>query len=273
MPGAPLTFAAIDGIAFAADRGRLNGLPATTRYDVGPLGPFMELRQLAHSGLLPEPAGADWLDLGPAASFYEALRSGHRKWIGGASRLTGFFRTTATWSDNDTDWVGFGLTAQKAAAAGGFPRRIAAQFVAALEELVGNVHEHSGASASGIAAFSAGNGEFEFVVADQGIGVLESLRSGPEYKSLADHGEALRLALTDGVSRHGKEAKRGNGFRPIFVGLANLNGTLRFRSGDHAQVIDGQRIDMMSAKTAQKVPMGGFLVSVACRYNSTTESS
>jgi hypothetical protein len=110
-----------------------------------------------------------------------------------------------------------------------------------------------------------GGEEFELVVADHGVGVLETLRSGPDYKSLSDHGEALRLALTDGVSRYGRQANRGNGFRPIFVGFANLSGTLRFRTGDHALIIDGQKIDLVSAKTAQKAPMKGFLVSVACR--------
>jgi len=63
----------------------------------------------------------------------------------------------------------------------------------------------------------------------------------------------LRLALTDGVSRYGKEAKRGAGFRPIFVGLANLAGSLRFRTGDHALTIEGQKIELMSSKMAQKL--------------------
>ncbi len=265
----PLTFAALDGMAFAAGRGRLHEDAADTRYNVGPLGPFMELRQLSACGLLPRPDQATWLDLGGAASLEEALRVGRQQWIGGNTGTVGFFRTGKSWSEDDTPWVAFGLAAQKAAAAGGFHRRIAAQFAAALVEMVSNIHEHSGASASGIAAFSAGRDEFEFVVADHGIGVLESLRNGPDYKSLADHGEALRLALTDGVSRYGKQAKRGNGFRPIFVGLANLSGTLRFRTGDHALIIEGQKIDVMSAKTAQKVSLKGFFISVSCRPGST----
>jgi hypothetical protein len=119
--------------------------------------------------------------------------------------------------------------------------------------------------ASGIAAFRAGSGQFEFAVADGGMGVLDSLRSGPDYAHLGDHGEALQLALTDGVSRFGPQAKRGGGFRPIFVGLANLSGSLRFHSGDHAVVIDGRKIDSMAAKTAQKAHLQGFLASVACR--------
>lgn len=270
MSSAPFTYAALDGIAFAAGRGRLGELAAGTRYDAGSLGPLMELRQLSAAGLLPQPDKAAWLDLRDAAPFEAALRDGRQQWIGGAGRTAGFFRPGESRSEDDSAWIGFGLAAQKAAVASGFHRRIAAQFAAALDEMVSNIHEHSGASASGIAAFSAGTGEFEFVVVDQGMGVLKSLRSGPDYKSLSDHGEALRLALTDGVSRYGRQAKRGNGFRPIFIGLANLSGTLRFRTGDHALVIDGQRIDVMSAKTAQKVPIKGFLISVACRQGRGT---
>jgi hypothetical protein len=134
-------------------------------------------------------------------------------------------------------------------------------------ELVGNISEHSGAADTGIVAYRAGRDGFEFAVADGGVGVLESLNSCPDYKSLTDHGAALRLALTDGVSRFGPSAGRGHGFRPIFVGLANLSGLLRFRSGDHALVIDGQAIDMMAAKTAQKVPINGFTASVSCRHS------
>jgi hypothetical protein len=74
------------------------------------------------------------------------------------------------------------------------------------------------------------------------------------------------LRVSDnGVSRFGPQAKRGDGFRPLFIGLANLNGSLRFRSGDHALIIDGRKLDVIAAKTAQKVHLQGFLISVACR--------
>jgi anti-sigma regulatory factor (Ser/Thr protein kinase) len=261
MAVVPFSFSALDGIAFAASRGRLKQFSPDTKYAAGSLDPFMEMRQLCADRLLPVPDEAPWLDLDGAASFHAALRAGRRQWTGAAA---GFFRIGEHWTGEDTDWIGFGLAAQKAATASGFHRRIAAQFAAALDEMASNICEHSGARTSGIAAFRAGADEFEFAVADRGMGVLESLRSNDSFGSLRDHGEALRLALTDGVTRTG-EPGRGKGFRPIFVGLANLSGALRFRSGDHAYVIDGQKIDTMYAKTAQKVPLQGFLISVACR--------
>ena len=84
------------------------------------------------------------------------------------------------------------------------------------------------------------------------------------YTGLDDHGEALRLTLTDGVSRHGSGTGRGRGFRPLFIGIANLNGSLRFRSGDHALIIDGRNPSLMAARLAQKPTIGGFFASVKC---------
>ena len=74
MSSAPLTFAALDGIAFAAGRGRLHELAPDIRYDAGRLGPFMEWRQLSYGGALPQTDKAAWLDLGAAAPFEAALR-------------------------------------------------------------------------------------------------------------------------------------------------------------------------------------------------------
>jgi hypothetical protein len=106
---------------------------------------------------------------------------------------------------------------------------------------------------------------FEFIVCDRGAGVLETLRTCPAYSHLADHGKALILALTDGISRYGPNTGHGFGFRPIFNGLANLKGLLRFRSGDHALTLDGTGPLLTSAKPAQKTAISGFIVSVTCK--------
>ncbi len=191
----PLTFAALDGLAFAAERGRLSEQPSGAELSAGALGPLLELEQLSASGLLPRPDMAAWLSLDDTRVFEAALHSGLPQWICPATRAAGFFRTAPKRPEDNTPWVGFGLAAQKAATAAGFHRQIAAQFVGVLSEMLDNIYEHSGAPASGIVAFRAGDGEFEFVVADGGIGVLESLKTCLEYAELADCGEALRLAL------------------------------------------------------------------------------
>jgi hypothetical protein len=112
--------------------------------------------------------------------------------------------------------------------------------------------------------FRAGLRRFEFIVADQGIGVLDSLRSSVEYAALNDSGEALSLTPTDGVSRFGSGSTRGLGFRPLFIGLANLKGALRFRSGDHALLIDGRNPSLITARLAEKPTIKGFLASIVC---------
>jgi hypothetical protein len=120
------------------------------------------------------------------------------------------------------------------------------------------------AAGSGLAAYRATARRLEFVVSDGGIGVLASLRSCADYTQLADHAEALKLMLMDGVSRYGKGTSHGTGFRPLFTGLANLSGELRFRSGDQALTIDGVDPGSIPTKIWEKAPISGLVASVIC---------
>jgi len=263
-----LTFSTLDDLAFAAEKGRLDRLPSGLSIVAADLGPIIEFEQLGAAGLLPAPEKAPWLALDGISSLYSALKSGRERWVCPTLRNQGFFRTGVVPLRDEVPWTGFGLAAQQAAVAAGFPNRLAAQLVGAIGEMHSNIYEHSGASETGMVAFKARPGVFEFVLADRGMGVLESLRSASEYASLTDHGEALRLTLTDGVSRYGAGSNRGRGFRPLFIGLANLSGSLRFRSGDHALTIDGQTPSLVTAQTAQKPYLPGLLASVSCRFTS-----
>lgn len=254
----PLTFTSLDGLAFAAQRGRLNTAPAFTTAAIGPL---IEWTGLSAAGLLLPLSEPTSFLCSEDNAFLSALCDDRQQWICPTTHATGLYRIPPKWPTNDHEWIAFGLALQKAAMAAGFPRLIAAQFVGAIGEMVSNISEHSGASESGIVAFQGTAASFEFIVADHGIGMLKSLQASSEYHELNDHGTALRLALTDGISRFGADKDRGHGFRPIFVGLANLSGYLRFRSGDHALIINGQKIDMISAHSAQKAPIAGFSAS------------
>ena len=166
--------------------------------------------------------------------------------------------------EDETEELTFKLAAQIAAHTVGFPRKLAAQLIGAFEEIQGNVYDHSGASGTGLAAYRATARRFEFVVSDGGMGVLGSLRSCDDYAQLTDHAEALKLMLVDGVTRYGKGTGHGSGFRPLFQGLANLNGELRFRSGDQALTIDGLNPGSIPANTSEKPLIGGFVASVTC---------
>lgn len=99
--------------------------------------------------------------------------------------------------------------------------------------------------------------------------MLTTLAGCTDYAGLTDHAEALRLMLTDGVSRYGRGAKRGRGFRPLFLGLADLAGELRFRSGNQALSFDGTHPSMLAMKAAEKPSMDGFFVSVRCRVGTS----
>jgi hypothetical protein len=177
----------------------------------------------------------------------------------------GFIKAVRSGADADSRLTAFLMDAQRAARdVACLPGSAPGQLVAAMEELENNIHEHSEAATTGLLAFRAARGVFEFAVADVGVGVLTSLRRSPLHEGISDHGKALELALTDGISRFGSESGRGHGFRPIFLGLANLYGSLRFRSGNHALLIDSMSPNLVTARLAQKAFLDGFFASISC---------
>lgn len=162
-------------------------------------------------------------------------------------------------------WVVFLKRLQAAARQVGFGSSTSAGLVGAVKELVDNIDIHSQAPDSGIVGYSFDNSIFEFVIADAGIGVLTSLRQCQDYAHLRDHGDALLTALTEGESRFGRHTNHGYGFRQLFVSLAHLHGSLRFRSGDHRLEIMGNSPSLPIANIAQTSYLQGFMAWVACR--------
>jgi anti-sigma regulatory factor (Ser/Thr protein kinase) len=266
MPEMPFTFAILDDVAFAAERGRLtkDALEAGA-YVLNDLGPGLEMAQLAAVRLLPPPSRAPWLSLGDFMPLWAALRDGRTIWRCPVSHM-GFQRLQSSRPEDPAAGAPFKVEAHKAALAVGLPSAVAAQLVGALEEMQGNVYDHSESPGSGIAAYRATARRFEFVVADRGIGALASLRSCPEYADLNDPADALRMTLTQGVSRYGSGTQHGNGFRPLFIGLANLNGALRFRSDAGALTLDGMNPSVVTAKLGTKPRMQGFFAAIVCSW-------
>lgn len=177
-------------------------------------------------------------------------------------------------SDGDARLVAFLMEAKRAATnVAHLPGTTPGQIVAAMQELESNIHEHSDAPKTGVLAFRAAPGLFEFVAADRGIGILRSLQRCAMYAAIPDHGKALASAIGHGVSRFAPDGKRGYGFRPIFLGLTNLYGSLRFRSGDYALLMDGTSPTLASSQLAQKPPIDGFLASVCCRCASSVDGA
>jgi hypothetical protein len=226
------------------------------------LGPFVEFLMHLEAETLPR-AAIDWLNISRSSDFVTAWLQGYPRWLSSNSHL-GFIRTRGysdSWYMESTSFL---MKARQAARdISRLPGSVPGQMAAAIQELEGNIHEHSEAVSTGVLVFRATHGVFEFVVADNGIGLLRSLRSSPMYADLEDHGSALRLALTDGATRY-DDPLRGHGFRPIFQGLTDVYGYLRFRTGDHAIVMDGTNPALATAQVSQKTRMGGFFASVRC---------
>lgn len=256
-----LDFRAIDDLAFAVERGRL-GAPPSVSFTCDQLGPLLELHQLSMTGYEQLSLNSDWLDLNSFDELGAPLISAAPSWRA-TDHSIGLLKTTH--SATETHWASFAIDAKRAAMTAGLPRSWASQMVAAMGEFRSNIVEHSAAEATGLAVYRSTKDCFEFAVSDCGVGLLSTLREAPGYRALSDHGEALRLALTEGASRYGPEQGRGYGFRPLFTGLANRRASLRFRTGSAALVIDGINPSLVRAQLARKARIGGFLVSVTCR--------
>jgi anti-sigma regulatory factor (Ser/Thr protein kinase) len=151
-----------------------------------------------------------------------------------------FFRPPeGTENAEDENWMRFCRRLEDAALKAGLPKEFSYALAGTFGEMTSNLIEHSEKSSTGLVGYRWERGEFEYVVADSGIGVLESLRSHPDFAWIADSGEALEQAACDGVSRFGRSSHRGTGFHDLLINIAHRNSYLRFRSGDHVYVIDG----------------------------------
>lgn len=230
-------FEQLDELAFAAAVGS-SFLGPTRQLVARNLGTIVELQWLLQTGIAVPKLGE--LARTRRVELVREIASGRRTatFRGDAARSQ-IIKCFWERDEDPDDWHDFCESMQKAALLSGLPLKNAQELVAATRELVSNVFDHSGAPATGIAGFSTTASGLEIVVADYGIGVLDSLRTSPEFSSLRDAGEALQTALADGASRFGSLSGHGRGFRDLFRGLRSLSSALRFRSGDYALLING----------------------------------
>ncbi|MGH6985547.1 MAG: hypothetical protein ACRED9_01745 [Caulobacteraceae bacterium] len=258
-----LDFSAVDDLAFAAERGRLDVSNMLFNFESWELGPLLELYQLSEAGLGPNSLRGGWLDVGAFPGLGGGIVAPGARWTTGEKWRLGVLKTGR--GDTQYEWTAFAMDAKRAAVSAGLNKDWAAQMVGALGEFHSNIYEHSEAEETGLIAFRSAPSLFEFVAADRGVGLLATLREAPEYGDLMDHGEALRLALTDGASRYGFDQGRGYGFRPLFTGLANRQASLRFRTGNASLAVDGTGPSLLRAQAGRKPHLPGVFISVACR--------
>lgn len=256
-----LDFHLVDDLLFASSRGNLPGHDGMG-LSLDALGPLIELMHAASErSPLSSLLNSVCRD-GPLKQFSEAYLGGQRQWMC-TTKKSGFLRLRA--NQGETAPSRFCIEIHRAALAAGFASSGVRQLVGALLEMHGNILEHSGAIETGVLAFRVSDGLLEFAVADCGAGILSTLIRNPVYAHITTHAVALRLALTNGVSRFPDSPDRGQGFRPLFLGLAGMNGNLRFRSGDHALTLAGRNLMLENHQTLQREYTSGFLASVASR--------
>jgi len=254
-----LTLDRLDSISLDLLGGRE---PDTRDLVAAELIPFMEwawLRAAGHRLNAPEVAS-------PLIQLRTALRTDIEVWPSDQSKAAaGFIRVRRKHLDVDyTNWIWFCRRFEAAMLTAGFGASLAKQITGAMGELEDNIHWHSEQARSGLLAFLATDAFFEFVVLDRGIGVLASLRHAEEFHNLRDDGAALEVAVGEGQSRFGEGSGRGYGFQDLFLGLANNQSHIRFRSGDHLLQLDGASSGKMKAKRSQRARANGFMIGVRC---------
>ncbi len=148
----------------------------------------------------------------------------------------------------------------------GFSTELARALARAAREMAENVWNHSGDTdetpAPGAIAYYVEDKVMAYAVADVGRGILRSLQSEGKGDDLSSAREALGAAIQQHRTRR-VGFTEGDGFNQVFRSLADLNGVLRFRTGDAALHVIGtaeqRNFDYRPSPT-----MSGFQLSIHC---------
>lgn len=256
-------FDVADDLLWQAQQGRLATLSPIVIRRSGLIGPLVEIAYAWRK--MPAQYASVCVDAPIFGSIFEALDD-RRVSGSGARDVAGVFPLALNGEGADPAlWDQWLSHAENAAVRSGIAPGLAARLIGALGELQENAHQHSADFESGLVAYAAPRGAFEFVVADAGQGVLASLRQNPAFAYLEDSGEALRVAASDGTSRHGDESGRGYGIGQLFRALAHDAGDLRFRSGTHVLRLWGDAPSLTGQfEVTKKARTCGLIVSVRC---------
>ena len=258
-------FAGTDELLAMAQAGSLKGFGPVSVARSGRIGPVVEL--VSARLHYPTAYGAVQVAAPFVAAVERAVAEQAISGLGQGARL-GVFPLARLGPEGEfsDEWQLWFSRADQAAQAAGFANQVAAMILGAFGELQDNVFRHSQAYQGAVVAYAITEGGFELVVSDRGVGVLESLRSHPDYADVVDAGVALRVALANGESRFGRGSGAGVGIGQIFRALANLDGDLRFRSDDHVLEISGHSPSLQGhLEVRHKAALPGLTISVLCR--------
>ncbi|MDO8433844.1 MAG: hypothetical protein Q7S58_15695 [Candidatus Binatus sp.] len=148
----------------------------------------------------------------------------------------------------------------------GFGKKLSLALSKAMQEMADNIIQHSGPDeehpAVGLVGYHVDGQWMTYAVADVGRGVLASLETNPKWSTLTESGNALRAAVYQRASRR-VNSPYGTGFSEVQKSLADLNGTLRFRSGDASLTLVGQRAARQAIFSSNPY-LVGFQLAVTC---------
>lgn len=249
-----LDFSVLNHIALGINRGRVNA-DAPPHCSASALGPVAEAISVTTPWNESRFAALGWIELGQFLNLVDDVRAGEtREQTTGV--MTGWIASDCF--EKKIHWTGFLMRVSSVVKTGGFDDHSKSAIMATFGEFRSNVIEHAGDLRGSFAAFHLSDAALEIVVCDLGRGVLDSLRDNPAHSELNDHGHALKLAVSKGVSRH-QDPQRGNGFSFLFEGLANRFNHIRLRSGDHALDVFRIGAGAPAERTSQAAHIPGLL--------------
>lgn len=255
MDDLSLDFELLDDLALGVERARIN-VAALGQVVARGFGPVIEVAFIASTWEHSMLAELEWLQADLFGDTLQDLRSQQTQ-----EQKTGVITGWICGDQigDDTFWTGFLIRVSSVCKAACCDRRSKNAIMATFGEFRSNILEHAGKTKGAIAAFHFGTEGLEIIVADQGRGALASMRTSEKYQTLDDSGRALKLIVTDGVSRH-DDPERGHGFTHLFQGLANRFNHIRLRSGDHALEVFRQNGETPTERISQKAKIPGLLV-------------
>lgn len=255
MTGTLLDFDLLDDLALGVERGRVS-LDELAPIAAERIGPAIEAIALASQWERCAQPSLHWLNRTHLAPLFRDAIDQQTS----SQRMGG----NIGWISSDKfadrpSWTGFLMQVSSAVKAEGFDNRTKSGLMAMLGEFHSNVLEHSDSVEGRFSAYSASTNGIEVIISDRGRGVLSTINENPTYADLKDAGRALKLAVTDGVSRH-DDPLRGHGFTHLFEGLANRFNHIRLRSGDHTLEVRREDGSRPSEWISQKASFPGFSI-------------
>lgn len=176
----------------------------------------------------------------------------------------GALRILGTGEASDQASHEFAVAAGRYAKDAGMPDGAARMLKGAFAELIGNIGEHAGEDANGLAAYHLDQKSMWLTVADAGRGVVNGyVSSSPELAGL-DAAKALSWAVVEHRSRL-SEPGRGTGFSTVMRAMLTLDAALRVRSDDASIEIEGVSAGANWVVRDQDF-LKGFVVSLHVRW-------